>query len=124
MAKLTKAQKRKKKLEAKRKKTETLKYATNRARKTPDKELVPDSIVCNDCGGKAPKNSFEFLDHKGLPGIDLIISGICEACSNMTVAILGEPEAQMAALELLNETMGGEGMIGIQDTHQPKLSNP
>lgn len=74
------------------------------------KPTLPPFITCNECGGIAPKDTFEILNTSGMKGIDLALSGICENCNAPTIAVSGNPSATAKLMSILREDMGGATM--------------
>jgi len=120
MVNLSKDKKRKRKLALRRKEMLTAKQNANKAYKKRKNIPVPDFIICNECGGHALKETFEILDSKGLAGIDLVLSGICSKCERPTIAVAGEPEAQLACMELLRTEMDIHGSMGLELAKNPE----
>lgn len=87
-------------------------YLTNNInKKSSGTHALPPFVTCNECGGKAPKNTFEIMDTNGMVGIDLAIGAVCEDCNAPTFAISGEPNAVQDLMLVLKEEMGGS--VGI-----------
>tara|TARA_B110000211_G_scaffold99557_2_gene115933 strand:+ start:4271 stop:4618 length:348 start_codon:yes stop_codon:yes gene_type:complete len=108
MAKLTKEQKRKRKLTTASKLKTTKHQQLNLARK--NKPELPPFITCNECGGLAPHETFEVLNTQGMTGVDLALSGICSDCNAPTIAASGEQKAVSHLMSVLKEEMGGGAM--------------
>jgi hypothetical protein len=71
--------------------------------------LKPKAIVCNNC--KAEIIDVHVMDSRGMTGIDGVFAGMCD-CGHTTWAMAGHPDAVGRAMASLNETMGGESIIG------------
>ena len=82
--------------------------ARERKRKLEEDQIseLPSFITCNDCGGLAPRETFELLPTKDIPGVDLAFFGVCSDCNALTVAATGEKNAVATAMEILNRSMG------------------
>lgn len=105
MSKLTKDQKRKKKLTIKKKQNITKQQQLKSTKNQPPS--LPPFITCNECGGLAPQETFEILNTKGMEGINLALSGVCEDCNAPTIAISGDPNATTNLMSIMQEEMGG-----------------
>jgi len=103
--------KRKKKLLAKKKMALTKAHQQNLESKTPG---LPDYITCNECGGMAPKSTFEILDTKKTEGLDLVITGTCQDCGLATMAMSGDPDVVALYIDAFQEEMGGKGKMGVE----------
>jgi len=109
MPKQSKDQKRKKKLASKQKSKDAAKQKLNQSRKQ-----VPPHITCNDCGGIAPKESFQRLNTRGMEGIYLALTGTCKDCEAPTIAVSGEPEATAELMTILQAEGLGNGNTGVE----------
>lgn len=87
-------------------------YLILNTKKTSSNNIaLPPFVTCNECGGKAPKNTFEIMDTNGMKGIDLAIGAMCEDCNAPTFAVSGEPNAAKELMQVMQDEMGGS--IGI-----------
>lgn len=69
--------------------------------------VLPPFVTCNECGGKAQKDTFEIMDTQGMKGINLAIGATCEDCGAPTFAISGEPQAASELMSVMQSEMGG-----------------
>lgn len=76
------------------------------------KSNVPNYLVCNECGGKAPKSTYQYLDASGITGVDIVISALCQECGAPTIGASGDPEAVQVVMSQLQDEMGG-GSFGV-----------
>ena len=71
-------------------------------------EDIP-AITCNECGGPAPRETFELLPTEDMPGVDLALFGICSDCNAPTLAATGTDEnAVLRVMALFQKEMGGD----------------
>lgn len=71
----------------------------------------PATIICNHC--KSGITEIQVLDSRGMDGITGAYAGIC-ACGQTTLAMQGDPDAVATAMMAFQETMGHEGILGMQ----------
>lgn len=74
---------------------------------------LPPFITCNECGGKAPQETYEILDTDGMDGINIALTGTCQDCESATIAISGDPDKAKELMQIMNEEMfSGDGKVG------------
>lgn len=69
----------------------------------------PKSITCNAC--QAEITDVQVMDARGMDGIEGAYAGIC-TCGHTTWAMAGHPDAVSRAMIALQETVGGESILG------------
>lgn len=77
-----------------------------------EKIQIPDFIICNECGGKAPSSSYKFLDTQGTEGITMAISSICGDCGAPSISASGHPDMVALFMEEFSKKVGG-GKMGV-----------
>lgn len=71
--------------------------------------IRPKFIVCNNC--QAEIMDVQVMDSRGMAGIDGVFAGMCD-CGHSTWAMAGDREAVASAMMSLQETMGGDAVLG------------
>lgn len=71
--------------------------------------IKPESIICNNC--QAEIADVQVMDTRGMVGIDAAFAGVCE-CGHSTWAMTGDRNAVAKAMLVLDETTGGQSLIG------------
>lgn len=71
--------------------------------------IKPKFIVCNHCQAEIP--DVQIMNSRGMPGIEGVFAARCD-CGHSTWAMSGDREAVEDAMAVLDEVMGGEGVLG------------
>ena len=73
--------------------------------------IKPKEIVCNNC--KTEIKDVHVMDSRGMTGINGAYAGMC-GCGHTTWAMTGDADAVAHAMAVLNESMGGDSVLGLQ----------